>query len=80
MKRRAFIAGLGSAAAWPLVARAQQRADKVWRVGYLSPGTSVTNAAYVPVIRGCFSVGWCTVFKMPSDLVLLSILVSPFVS
>src|SRR5262249_17953862 len=42
MKRRAFIAGLGSAAAVPLVARAQQQPDKVWRVGYLSPA-SATN-------------------------------------
>ena len=36
MKRRAFIAGLGSAAAWPVVAGGQQ--TKVWRVGYLSAG------------------------------------------
>ena len=32
MRRRAFIAGLGTAAAWPVVARAQQ--PKMLRVGY----------------------------------------------
>jgi putative ABC transport system substrate-binding protein len=44
MKRREFIAGLGGAAAWPVVARGQQQTDKVWRVGYLS-SSSATNVS-----------------------------------
>ena len=42
--RRAFIAGLGSAAAWPMVAHAQQQTVKVWRVGYLT-ASSATNVS-----------------------------------
>src|SRR6516162_3865759 len=36
MRRREFIAGLGSTAVWPLVARAQQ-GDRMRRIGVLSP-------------------------------------------
>jgi putative tryptophan/tyrosine transport system substrate-binding protein len=46
MRRREFIAGLGSAAVWPLVARAQQPA-RVARIGYLGlTSASAEHAAY----------------------------------
>jgi len=51
LDRRTLIAGLGSAAAWPVAARAQQPV-KVWRVGYLSPTSATTlSVAYFDAFR-----------------------------
>ena len=49
MRRREFIAGLGSAAAWPVVARAQQAAVPV--VGFLDLGPPRPDASYVAAFR-----------------------------
>jgi putative tryptophan/tyrosine transport system substrate-binding protein len=50
MRRRDFIAGIaGSAAAWPLAARAQQ--PKVPVVGFLHPGSAEPNATLLAAFR-----------------------------
>jgi putative ABC transport system substrate-binding protein len=54
MRRRAFITGLGSAAAWPVVARAQQTAMPV--IGYL--GTQSAGDDFtVPFLQGLKEAG-----------------------
>ena len=47
MKRREFIAGLGAAATLPLAAHAQQRAGRVYRVGYLALASRERSLNYV---------------------------------
>jgi putative ABC transport system substrate-binding protein len=49
MRRREFIAGLGSAAAWPVAARAQQPVLPV--IGFVNPGTADASARLVAAFR-----------------------------
>jgi putative ABC transport system substrate-binding protein len=60
MRRREFIAGLGGAAAWPLVARAQQP-DRVRRIGFVAGGSrpdSVEASPYAGFLQGMRELGY----------------------
>ena len=58
MKRRTFITGLGSVAAWPVVARAQQPTVPV--VGFLSPQSADDDLknSTVPLLQGLKETGY----------------------
>jgi putative ABC transport system substrate-binding protein len=57
IRRREFIAGLGSAAPWPVVARAQQATMPV--IGYLgSQSADDSKVVTVPFLQGLKETGY----------------------
>ena len=60
MRRREFIAGLGSAAAWPVVARAQP-AERMRRIGVLmvfEKNDPAGEARFSEFAQGLSELGW----------------------
>jgi putative ABC transport system substrate-binding protein len=60
MRRREFIAGLGGAAVWPVVAQAQQP-ERVRRIGVLMPGDAddpESQARLGSFLQGLALLGW----------------------
>jgi len=70
MRRREFIAGLGSAAAWPVAARAQQ-GDRVRRIGVLLGGDEndpERKARLSALTQGLADLGWTDGRNVRMDL------------
>jgi putative tryptophan/tyrosine transport system substrate-binding protein len=71
MKRRDFIAGIGSAAAWPVVARAQQ-GDRVRRIGVLFGGSDENDPEgkrrYSAFTQALADLGWAVGRNVQMDL------------
>jgi putative ABC transport system substrate-binding protein len=70
MERRAFIAGLGSAAAWPIVARAQQ-GERVRRIGVLmldDENDPEGKLRYSTLTQALADLGWTDGRNMRMDL------------
>jgi putative tryptophan/tyrosine transport system substrate-binding protein len=68
MRRRQFMAGLGSAAAWPVVARAQQ-SDRVWRIGVLiQQDENDGKRRYSAFTQALAGLGWTDGGKVRMDV------------
>ena len=70
MRRREFIAGLGSTAAWPVVARAQQ-GDRVRRIGVIMPydeSEAVAKAYISAFTQALADLGWTVGRNVRMDL------------
>ena len=70
MRRREFIAGLGSASAWPVVVRAQQ-GDRVRRIGVLIGGDENDAAAKLRLsafTQALADLGWTDGRNVRMDL------------
>jgi putative ABC transport system substrate-binding protein len=58
MRRREFIAGLGGAAAWPMVARGQQT-GKIAKIGFIEAGSQQANQIFLDSFNdGLKALGW----------------------
>jgi putative tryptophan/tyrosine transport system substrate-binding protein len=58
MRRREFITGLGGAAAWPLVASAQQT-GKIAKIGFIEAGSQQANQIFLDSFNdGLKALGW----------------------
>src|SRR6516164_4148646 len=70
MRRRNFIAGLGSAAAWPVVARAQQP-DRMRRIGVLmayDESDPEAKAHLSAFMQGLVELGWTNGHNIRMDI------------
>ena len=70
IRRREFIAGLGGAAAWPVVARAQQ-ADRLRRIGVLTAGDEndpVRKISISTFTQALADLGWSDGRNVRMDL------------
>ena len=70
MRRREFIAALGGAAAWPVVARAQQ-SDRMRRVGVLGPRSAndlAGEARIAAFVKELQQLGWTEARNVRIDI------------